>query len=208
MKDAAGGAVADREVTVRLWRELSAPLRRYLRARVGGDAEDLLQEVFVRVHRQLPSLREPSRLQGWVYRIARNAVVDHVRRRRPEEALAVEPEAEGGDALGLDACDLTPTLRRFIEELEPAYREPLVRHEFEGRPLAEVARELGLTESAAKTRVRRARLRLRAMLDACCRFEFDRRGHVLEATPRAVNAAPDPASGTACEACAADGGCG
>jgi RNA polymerase sigma-70 factor, ECF subfamily len=59
-----------------------------------------------------------------------------------------------------------------------------VRHEFQGEPLQEVALALGLSLTATKSRVRRARLMLREMLDQCCRFEFDRRGRVIEATPR------------------------
>jgi RNA polymerase sigma-70 factor (ECF subfamily) len=168
-----------------LWREFSAPLRRFLRARArsAADADDLLQEVFVRIQRRLPELREPAKLQGWVYRIARNVVVDHYRSRR--ESVPLAEEAEPADPGGRDAVDLTPALRRFLAALPTTYRDPLVRHEFQGESIAEVAAALGLSVTAAKTRVRRARLLLREMLDRCCRFEFDRRGRVIEATPRA-----------------------
>ncbi len=167
-----------------LWREFSAPLRRFLRSRTHTDADtdDLLQEIFVRIHRRLPDLREPAKLQGWVYRIARNAVIDHYRTRR--EHLPLDFELEPDDPAGRDKVDLSPALRRFIAALPPAYREPLVRHEFQGEPLQEVADTLGLTLTATKSRVRRARLLLRGMLDRCCRFEFDRRGRVIEAIPR------------------------
>ena len=168
-----------------LWREFSAPLRRFLRrrARSEADADDLLQEVFIRIQRRLPDLREPAKLQGWVYRIARNVVIDHYRTRR--ESVPLADQAEPADPGGRDAVDLTPALRRFLATLPPHYREPLVRHEFQGESIAEVAAALGLSVTAAKTRVRRARLLLREMLDRCCRFEFDRRGRVIEATPRA-----------------------
>ncbi len=167
-----------------LWKEFAGPLRRFLRARVGSDAdaEDLLQDVFVRIHRRLPELRETAKLQGWVYRIARNAVIDHYRRHRPAEPLNESAESE--DPVGRDAVDLTPALRRFLAVLPHDLREPLVRHEFQGEALADVARAMGLTLAATKSRVRRARLQLREMLDRCCRFEFDRRGRVIEAIPR------------------------
>lgn len=168
-----------------LWREFSVPLRRFLRARThtAADAEDLLQEVFIRIQKRLPELRDPVKLQGWVYRIARNVVIDHYRTRREHRPLDFEVEA--ADPEGRDAVDLSGVLRKFIATLPPAYREPLVRHEFQGEPMAEVAAALGLTLTATKSRVRRARLLLREMLDQCCRFEFDRRGRVIEATPRA-----------------------
>jgi RNA polymerase sigma-70 factor, ECF subfamily len=174
-----------------LWRELAVPLRGFLRTRVRGeaDAEDLLQEVFVRIQRRLPELREPAKLQGWVYRIARNVVVDHYRGRKDHaqwsEEMGGADDAEAQDPGGRDAVDLTPSLRRFIAALPAEQREPLVRHEFQGESMEEIAVALGLTLTATKSRVRRARLQLREMLDACCRFEFDQRGRVIEAVPRA-----------------------
>src|ERR1035438_578514 len=167
-----------------LWKEFSTPLRAFLlaRTRTAADADDLLQDVFYRIHRRLPRLRRPEKLQGWVYRIARNAVIDHYRGRRDHVELKFEPESEPADIK--DAVDLTPTLKRFIAQLPPRYRAPLVRHEFEGMALADVAKDLGISLTATKSRVRRARMMLRKMLDECCRFEFDRRGRVIEAIPR------------------------
>lgn len=173
-----------------LWRELAEPLRGFLRkrTRTAADADDLLQEVFLRTHRQLPSLRDTSKLQGWVYRIARNAVIDYYRTRKNSVPVDIDLEAE--DPEGRDVVDLTGSLRRFVSALPGAYREPLVRHEFQGEPIQAVADALGLTLTAAKSRIRRARLMLRAMLDECCRFEFDRRGRVIAATPRAKPCRP------------------
>jgi RNA polymerase sigma-70 factor (ECF subfamily) len=168
-----------------LWNEFSMPLRSFLAARTrnGADAEDLLQDVFLRIHRSLPNLHHPEKLQGWVYRIARNAVVDHYRGRRDHEELKADPAPEPTDNKG--AVDLTPSLRRFIAQLPPTYREPLEQHVFRGKGLAEVAKGLRISLTATKSRVLRARAMLRKMLDECCRFEFDHRGRVIEATPRA-----------------------
>lgn len=177
------GPLTDAPVGV-LWREFAAPLRRFLLARTHteADADDLLQEVFVRIHKSLPSLKEPTKLQGWVYRIARNAVIDHYRARREHLPLDFELAAE--DPAGRDAVDLSKPLKKFIAALPPAYREPLARHEFQGETLQEIATALGLSLTATKSRVRRARIMVREMLDRCCRFEFDRRGRVIEAVPR------------------------
>lgn len=167
-----------------LWREFSSPLRSFLRGRTrsNADADDLLQEVFVRIHQRLPTLHDTSKIQGWVYRIARNALIDHYRIRREHVPMDFDLEVE--DPTGENVVDLRPSLRRFIAELPPAYREPLIRHEYQGESIAEVATALGLSVTAAKSRVRRARIMLREMLDRCCRFEFDQRGRVIAATPR------------------------
>jgi RNA polymerase sigma-70 factor (ECF subfamily) len=174
--------VAD-DVIEALWREFSTPLRNFLRVRIGSaaDADDILQDVFVRVSKQLPTLRDTSKLQGWVYRIARNALIDHYRGKR--EFIPLTIDAPDDDPVGRNLVDLTPSLRRFIAQLPPIYREPLIRHEFQGETLQDIAASLGLTLTATKSRVRRARLMLREMLDRCCRFEFDQRGRVIEAIP-------------------------
>jgi len=177
-------AAANDAPTRDLWRAFSAPLRKFLRARTHteADADDLLQDVFVRIHKRLRSLRDPVKLQGWVYQIARNAVIDHYRIRR--EHLPLDFELESEEPAGRDRVDLTPALRKFIAALPAKYREPLVRHEFQGEAIQDVASALGLSLTATKTRVRRARLMLREMLDQCCRFEFDQRGRVIDAIPR------------------------
>ena len=167
------------------------PLRIFLgsRTRNGADAEDLLQAVFLRIHRRLPNLHHPEKLQGWVYRIARNAVVDYYRGRRDHEELRADRASEITE--NQNSVDLTPTLKRFIAQLPPRYREPLERHVFRGMGLAEVSKDLGISLTATKSRVQRARAMLRKMLDDCCRFEFDRRGRVIEATPRAPCECPN-----------------
>jgi len=171
-----------------LWRELAGPLRGYLRKQVGNeaDADDLLQEVFLRIHRNVCSLKDTSKLQGWVYQIARNTAISHLRSWKQRAPADVDPDsmADGAEPAGRDVIDLTPTLRRFMQQLPPDYREPLIRQEFQGQSLAEISETLGLTLTATKSRVRRGRLMLREMLDRCCRFEFDRRGRVIEAIPK------------------------
>lgn len=179
------GLETGRTATVEeLWTEFSIPLRAYLatRTRNGADADDLLQDVFLRIHSNLSKLHRPEKLQGWVYRIARNALVDYYRGRRDLEDLREVPAPDASS--NKDAVDLTPTLRRFVAQLPPMYREPLERYEFRGMELKEVAKDLGLSLTAAKSRVQRARSLLRAMLIECCKFEFDRRGRVIEATAR------------------------
>ena len=83
-----------------LWREFAAPLRAFLRQRVSSpqDAEDLLQAVFLKIHQQLPTLRDTSKIQGWAYRIARNVVIDHYRTRRENTPLT--PGMEAADPSG------------------------------------------------------------------------------------------------------------
>jgi RNA polymerase sigma-70 factor (ECF subfamily) len=168
-----------------LWREFQDPIRRFLHARIANaaDADDLLQRIFLRVHQGLPALHDTGKIQGWIYQIARNAVVDYYRRRRTEELRAELPElAQSLD--GEDEVDLRPAIRRMVAALPTEYRDAIVLTEFQGLSQVELAARLGISVPGAKSRVQRARGKLRQMLDDCCRFEFDRRGKVIEAIPR------------------------
>lgn len=168
-----------------LWRDFAGPLRAFLRSRVRNeaDADDLLQTVFLKIQRGVAGLRDAARLQGWVFRIARHALADHHRRGPREEPTADLPEL--AEALeGEELVDLRPAVRRMIGMLSPEFREAIVLTEFDGLTQAQLAARLGISVSGAKSRVQRARAELRRFMDECCRFEFDRRGRVIEATAR------------------------
>ena len=141
-------------------------------------ADDLTHET-LKVYRSRTTLQEGQRLEAWLYRIARNTIVDHYRRQRPSEELPAALAAEPADEVADFRTAVAATTRRFLEELPEAYREPLRLAELEGLPLAKIALRSGLSLTAVKSRVRRGRAMLKKELQACCRFEFDRQGKVI-----------------------------
>lgn len=168
-----------------IWHEFAVKLGRFIRARVAdpATAEDILQDVFVKIQARLGSLEDPAKLQGWLYLIARNAIIDHYRARKettevPESLPAELPE----DDMELEG--LKASFRRMIYSLPEPYRDALVLTEFEGLTQKELAERLGISLSGAKSRVQRGREQLKEMLHECCSFEFDRRGRVIDCTPR------------------------
>jgi RNA polymerase sigma-70 factor (ECF subfamily) len=169
-----------------LWRESSARLRAWFerQTRSASDAEDLLQETFIRVHERLDTLRDALSLRAWVGTIARNVLRDHWRRRA---AAQDEPEpAEPAAPLDEQGLDLTVAgwLEDFLGELDPEDARALRLADLEGRTQRELADVLGLSLSGAKSRVQRARARLRERLEACCTFAFDARGGILSSRRR------------------------
>lgn len=159
-----------------------ARLRGFIRSRVRdtATADDLTQETLLKVYRSRAALRDDQRLEAWLYRIARRTLIDHYRRQKPNEELPVDlanDHSEFEDASMRD--DLTRSLRRFLEELPAAYREPVRLAEFEGLPLAKIALRLDLSLAAVKSRVQRGRALLKKKLQACCRFELDRFGQII-----------------------------
>ena len=195
-----------------LWEASASRVRAWFLRRTGNahDADDLVQETFLRVHEKLSSVRDDLRLGAWVGVIAGNVLADHGRRAGRRAATTLEGEvveSAGGPArpgssgrpgtAGLPeaSCDdggEDPELRRavagwaeaFLARLRPEEALLLRAVDLEGRHQAEVARELGLPASSVRSRVQRARARLREELEACCSFVFDARGNVTDAARR------------------------
>ena len=167
-----------------IWEKFAGQLRGFIRSRIRDHAaaEDLLQEVFVKIHHKLPTLRAGEKLEAWVWRITRNAIADHFRRTRPGEPLREELSATTDS--NESKLDLSPCVRRFVGELPANFREALELTEWQGLTQQEMAKRLGLSLSGAKSRVQRARDQLKSLLLECCRFELDRRGNVVEIQPR------------------------
>jgi RNA polymerase sigma-70 factor (ECF subfamily) len=170
-----------------IWTRLSDDLRRFIRRRVSDVhvAEDLLQETFVRVHRNLASLQDADRLTAWVYQIARNVIHDYHRQAvKTTLALIDDPATEEEDRLGCLGGRAGEWLEEMVRQLPDCYREAVQLSEIEGLPQQAVADRLGLSLSGAKSRIQRGRMMLKDILDQCCHFEFDRRGNVMDYEPK------------------------
>ncbi len=175
-----------RLTTEMVWQDFSQRLRTFIRVRVENenDAEDLLQETFLRIHTRIDTLEDESSLAAWVYQIARNLIVDYYRRRREllplPETIAVEPDIHDPSA----AAEIAAGLEQMVSSLPEKYRQALILTEFRGIKQTELASRLGLSPSGAKSRVQRGREMLRQSLLDCCHFEFDRLGGMIAYTPR------------------------
>lgn len=170
----------------RPWELFIGRMRKFVSKRVSdpNDVEDILQEVFLKVHASLGTLRDRNHLSPWLYRIARNTIIDHYRTRRtyvpatdelPDEKMEDEESPSRRIAAGL-----TPMMARLPEK----YKKALELFELEGLTLKEIAKKEGLSLAGAKSRVQRGRALLRSELLACCHFEFDRRKHLIDYIPR------------------------
>lgn len=172
--------------TTEIWEDFSQTLGDFIRKRVNdpADAEDILQDVFIKIHTRIDTLQDGERLVPWLYQITRNAIIDYYRTRRPAldlpETLAVYPEMVESEP----EAQLAAGLRDFMRVLPDQYRQAIILADLEGVKQADLADHLGLSLSGAKSRVQRGRQMLREALLECCHFEFDRRGHVLDYMPR------------------------
>ena len=182
------GRVTPVTTTEQVWGALHNRLRPFIRARVGGEesAEDILQDVFLRIHARIDTLKDEDRLESWVWQIVRNAIADHHRARRPtvdlvelSEELVAPDQADEDDAEDA-ARRLAPFVKAMVETLPEPYREALLLTEFAGLTQRELADRAGVSLSGAKSRVQRGREKLKQVLLDCCHVEFDRRGGIID----------------------------
>ena len=175
--------------TEQAWEAFHTPLHQFIRRRVADEAtaEDILQEVFLKIHQSGSSLKDARRLESWIYQITRNLIIDHYRsRRHPMISL------DAGKALDLPedlpdddiVNELLPCVRAMVLALPDQDRQAVILTDYQGLTQKELGERLGLSFSGAKSRVQRAREKLKQELLACCHFELDRRGHILDYQPR------------------------
>ena len=182
----------DRRITEAIGRERGR-LWNFIRRRVGNesDAEDILQDVFYELVQAYRLMKPIEQVSAWLYRVARNRIIDRFREKRPEASTdAPVGFAEDGEELRLE--DLLPSpeagpeadfarrvlleeLDAALEELPDEQREAFVAHELEGRSFKDLAAETGVSANALRLRKHYAVARLRERLEAIY-YEFTSAG--------------------------------
>ena len=171
-----------------IWEKFHDQLKTFILSRIHDEAsaEDILQDVFIKIHASIDSLREETKLQSWVYQITRNTVLDHLRKRNREIPASDVPEGHPEDhpETGLMAQTLQD-MAKMMNDLSPEDCEALCLTELGGMSQMEYARQIGISYSGAKSRVQRAKLKLRDMMMICCHYQFDKYGTVIDISPHA-----------------------
>jgi RNA polymerase sigma-70 factor (ECF subfamily) len=176
--------------TQEIWHTFSERLRHFILKRVQNeeDAADILQDVFCKIHGNIDHLRNEDKLQSWLYRIARNAIVDSYRRRKSERRVELGLDRLSDLSTDSDAmtAEIAECLRPMADRLPEKYRQAVLLVDFEGVSQMELADQTGLSLSGAKSRVQRGRQKLKEKLLECCHFELGRSGNILDYHPKAA----------------------
>jgi RNA polymerase sigma-70 factor, ECF subfamily len=166
------------------WSHHEAELRSYLRRRLSdpAEADDLLQELFLKACLQGQAFCSVLNVRAWLFKVARNVLMDHFRRTRallplPDDLPAAEPDDAAID-------QLAQCLPRVLSELSADDREAISLCDLGGMPQAAFAKMKGLSLPGAKSRVQRARERLRERMSQACQVQLDEAGHVCCFVPR------------------------
>ena len=182
------------------WEELHGNLRAFISRRVRNqaDVDDLVQRVLLQIVKGIASLRDAERLHAWVYRTARNVIVDYYRssggRREVASggaedlaAASAETQASSEDDERAALQELAGCMTPMIRQLPPPYREAVTLTDLDGVNQADAAARAGVSLSAMKSRIQRGRQQLKAVLEDCCRVQLDRRGTIVAYDPRKPN---------------------
>lgn len=178
------------------WADVHDRLRAFVRRRVSDPhaADDVAQDVLLRLYRNIERLRDEDRLDAFAYQIARNAITDHYRAKaRGREvtssptSLAARIEADSDQGQQAEDGDGRQQLARCLEplakRLPQAYKEALMLTDLGDLSQVQAARQVGLSVPGMKARVQRARAQLRELLAECCEVELDER-HRIAAVER------------------------
>jgi RNA polymerase sigma-70 factor (ECF subfamily) len=202
MVDAVHAARAGLEARLLMYRP---QVQRHIMALVRdpAEAEELTQDTYARALDRIDNLRDPQAALAWLYRIATNVCLDHLRRRRLP-TIPLDSDGSGDDAqraaarephsslieTALERSEMSECVQSYLETLPDDYRAAIFLHDVCGLSTPEIARLLGCSVATAKIRLHRARRRLRQVLDAACAFDIDERGVlVCEPTPSATQIA-------------------
>lgn len=168
------------------WNHLVDKLRAFILSKVHDQhiANDILQEAFIRIHAHIDQLRDETKIQSWMYQITRNLIVDHFRAKKKEVAgidhdleLPLEEPEDNFMATALE------DMAKMMKELPHEHCEALCLTELGGMSQKAYAEKLGISYTAAKSRVQRARKLLKDSLMRCCHYQFDKYGTVIGIYP-------------------------
>ena len=170
------------------WHELGSRLRVFVGRRVNpGDADDVVQSVMLKLLQRRGEIDADS-VRAWLFTVTRNAVAEYYRNQRP--AVALEnfddiPETDDTDPADRTIGRLSDCLDPMLRMLPEADADLLRRVDLAGEAQTELAAQLHIPLSTVKSRVQRARAKLRSAFDRCCSIDLSRSGAPIGFTPRA-----------------------
>jgi RNA polymerase sigma-70 factor, ECF subfamily len=172
------------DLVSQIWEESRSRLKGFISKRVRNeaDAEDVLQNVFCKIHQNIGDLKDAEKLYAWIYQLTRNAIVDYYR-----DSKAHAPDSEEIlDEIAFEPAErdvedeVLSWLKPMIEDLPEKYSEALLLTDIQGLSQKDLAEKLSISVSGAKSRVQRGREKLKDALLDCCHLEFNRVGQIVE----------------------------
>src|SRR5688572_21571729 len=167
-----------------IYTEFHNVLLGFIKSKVNNheDAEDIVQNVFMKVAGSVGDLNRKEKLQSWIYTIARNSIIDYYRSNANKKNLMIEGDiAENfsdeeyiDTTKGLDCC-----LINIVNQLPHEYRDIIIDVEMNGIKQKDLVEKYNLAYPSIRSRVQRGRDKLKQLLLECCNIQWDTRGNIL-----------------------------
>lgn len=176
--------ISSTAIVERIWNDFSKPLKGFIKKHVKNaqDVDDILQNVFYKIHNNINSLKDSDKIHAWVYKIAKNTITDFYRSQKFEIDISELSENIESD-IEVDSSandEIAQCVKVMIMYLPEKYKQVILLTEYQNLSQKQLGERLGLSVSGAKSRVQRARVKLKEMLLSCCYLEFDQFGNVID----------------------------
>ena len=170
-----------------IWKDFHQELKRFIQSKTlnSTDTDDIIQEVFIKIIKNIDKVNQAKNMRNYLYGIVRNAVYDFFRNKKnavdteeideEKNAFISEEEEESLTTTIADCC-----VKPFIQKLPDQYKEALSIAEFQDVSQKELAEKLNISYSGAKSRVQRGRTQLKELILDCCAYESDAYGNLRE----------------------------
>ena len=168
-----------------IYKEYSNQLLKFILKSISdkATAEDILQNVFIKILSNINSLKDSTKLKSWIFQITRNTIIDHYRESSTSAKLPQDLQEEDDELKNDINEEVESWISPFIQRLPDKYQEALLLTEIEGMSQKDLAVHLGISYAGAKSRVQRGRALLKEKLTQCCTFHADKYGNIMDYNP-------------------------
>ncbi len=165
----------------KIWQEYRAKLKAFLHSKVSNsaDVDDLLQEILIKTHQHLGTLKAKDKLKPWLFTLAHHVIIDFYRQQGRQHSYGKEELWYDENPL-LIQQEMSECIEPIIKGLPKDVSDLLIAIDLKGQSQKALALELGVSYSALKSRVQRGRVQLRSLFESCCHLELDRHGNVID----------------------------
>ncbi len=177
-----------------IWQDIHDPLKAFILKKVNEptEADDIIQDTFVKMRMNIEKLQDYSKINSWIYQIARNNINDYFRNKNKFSdktsgslsSLELITEEDDDMKTLLQTKRFSDYTLSVINQLPEKYREAIYLADIEGISQVELAKKLNISVSGAKSRVQRGRQKIKEIVLKCCDINADKYGNIVDYIPR------------------------
>jgi len=168
--------------TENIWNEFHKELSNFIKRTVKDTdtTNDILQDIFIKIHLKLDTLTNQDKLTSWLYQITRNSIFDNLKKHKPQSEFLDVFFSPIEEQIHNFNNEISPCMLRLINHLPDNYKDAILETELGQLSQKEYAEKTGMSYSGAKSRIQRARQQLHSLFKDCCRIQADTYGNIVE----------------------------